>query len=207
MLTQSTYNEMLTSSTCLPIFEWMTESSGAYHHGDLRAALLDEAAAMIVEGGVASVTMRELGSRLGVSRFYHLKERLQAVDAANPGSGVERLRRVGEEYVRFAIENPAQYRLMYGREALARRDRPELREAANAIFEQLVVVFQAHQRTGGLKRQDPRVQAYVAWSAVHGLASLWNEGQIMATDDVGRLIDQTTRTLLDGMRARGKRKA
>ncbi len=219
---------MLTPSTSLLIFEEMTEPSGTYHHGDLRAALLDEAAAMIVEGGIANVTMREIGRRLGVSRaapyrhfasktellvavaaggFYRLRERLQAVDAANPRSGVERLRRIGEEYVRFAIENPAHYRLMYGREALARRDRPELREAANAIFEQLVVVFQAHQRTGGLKRQDPRLQAYVAWSAVHGLASLWNDGQIMATDDIDRLIDQTTHALLDGMRARPKRKA
>jgi len=198
----------------------------AYHHGDLRAALLDEAAAMIAEEGTASVTMRELGRRLGVSRaapyrhfanktallvavaaggFYRLKERMQAVDAAAPRSGVERLRRIGDEYVRFAIENPAHYRLMYGREALAREDRPELREAANAIFEQLVVVFQAHQRTGGIRRQDPRAQAYAAWSAVHGLASLWIEGQIHATDDIDGLIRHTTRTLLDGMRVRRRR--
>ncbi len=206
----------------------MTPQTSAYHHGDLRAALLDEAAAMIAEGGTASVTMRELGRRLGVSRaapyrhfpnktallvavaaggFYRLKERLQTVDAAAPGSGVEQLRRIGEEYVRFAIENPAHYRLMYGREALARQDRPELREAANAIFEQLVVVFQAHQRSGAIKRQDPRALAYVAWGAVHGLASLWIEGQIMATDDIDRLIQQATRTLLDGMRVRRRRGA
>jgi AcrR family transcriptional regulator len=40
----------------------------AYHHGDLRAALLEEAADMIAEAGAASVTMREIGRRLGVSR-------------------------------------------------------------------------------------------------------------------------------------------
>ena len=32
--------------------------------------------------------------------------------------------------MRFAIENPAHYRLMYGKEALTRQDVPELREAA-----------------------------------------------------------------------------
>ena len=123
----------------------MTDQARAYHHGDLRAALLDEAAAMIAEGGAGSVTMRALGRRLGVSRaaayrhfedktallvavatagFSRLRDRLQAVDAGAPRSSVERIRRMGEEYVRFALENPAHYRLMYGKEALARRNVP-----------------------------------------------------------------------------------
>ena len=130
----------------------MTDQARAYHHGDLRAALLDEAAAMIAEGGAGSVTMRALGKRLGVSRaaayrhfedktallvavatagFNRLRNRLQAVDAGAPRSSVERIRRMGEEYVRFAVENPAHYRLMYGKEALTRQDRPELRELAS----------------------------------------------------------------------------
>ena len=46
----------------------MTQNATAYHHGDLRAALLAEAAAMIDEEGTSSVTMREIGRRLGVSR-------------------------------------------------------------------------------------------------------------------------------------------
>ena len=204
----------------------MTDQTGTYHHGDLRASLIVEAATMIAEGGAASVTMREIGRRLGVSRaapyrhfpdkaallvavaatgFQRLNRRLQSIEAGTPRSSVERFRRMGEEYVRFAIENPAHYRLMYGREALTRQDLPELREAANALFEQLVNVFQAHQRSGGIKRQDPRVQAYIAWSAVHGLASLVIDGQIQAAVDVAALIRQTTGTLLDGMRVRHRR--
>ncbi len=206
----------------------MTNQADSYHHGDLRAALLDEATAMIAEGGAASVTMRALGRRLGVSRaapyrhfadktallvavaaagFTRLRDRLQTIDAGGPRSSLERFRRMGEEYVRFALENPAHYRLMYGKEALARQDEPELREAAIALFEQLVGVIEAHQRSGGIKRQDPRAQAYVAWSAVHGLASLWIEGQIQATDDIDGLIRQTTRTVVDGMRVRRRRGA
>ncbi len=199
----------------------MTDQDGAYHHGDLQAALLEEAATMIAEGGAASLTMREIGRRLGVSRaapyrhfpdktallvavakagFTRLGRRLQTVDMGASESGLEQLRRIGEEYVRFALENPAHYRLMYGKEALTRKDLPELRGAANALFEQLVAVFQVHQRSGAIKRQDPRVQAYVAWSAVHGLASLVIEGQIMAPVDIDELVQQTTQTVLDGMR-------
>ena len=201
----------------------MVTQTGAYHHGDLRAALLAEAEAMIAEGGAAAVTMREIGRRLGVSRaapyrhfedktallvavaaigFERLKVRLESTDADSPRSSVERVTRMGEEYVRFALENPAHYRLMYGKDALARLDQPELREAANELYEHVVEVIEAHQRSGGIERQDPRAQAYVAWAAVHGMASLVIEGQILTPVDVDALIRLTTRTLLEGMRAR-----
>ncbi len=75
------------------------------------------------------------------------------------------------------------------------------------MFDEFVSVIRAHQRSGGIKRQDPRTQAYVAWSAVHGLASLWIEGHILATDDIDGLIRQTTRTVLEGMRVRRRRGA
>lgn len=195
----------------------------AYHHGDLRAALLAEAAAMITKGGTESVTMRAIGGRLGVSRaapyrhfadksallvavaadgFSRLKSRLQAIDIGARRTSAEGFRRMGEEYVRFALEHPAHYRLMYGKEALAREDKPELQEAAVGLFEQVVEVIRSYQRKGVIKRQDPQMQAYVAWSAMHGLASLWIDGQIRATDDIDGLIQQTTRTVLDGMRVR-----
>lgn len=200
----------------------MKNQNDKYHHGNLRAALLTEATAMIEVGGVESLTMRELGGRLGVSRaapyrhfpdksallvavaaagFERLRERLEGVGAGAPRSSVERFRRMGEEYVRFALENPTHYRLMYGKEAIAREDQPELRQAAGALLDQLVKVIRAYQRTGGIKKKDPRRQAYVAWGAVHGLASLLIEGQIMEPGDVEALIRQTTKTLLDGMRS------
>ena len=200
----------------------MTRESTAYHHGDLRAALLAEAAAMIDEGGTSSVTMREIGRRLGVSRsaayrhfedksallvavaaagFDRLRDRLEAVGAGAPDAGIEQLPEVGRVYVRFALENPGHYRLMYGKEAITREDHPELRETANALFDELVRIVQSYQQSGTIRREDPHLQAYVAWGAVHGLASLLIEGQILTAVDVDALIRQTTSTLLDGMRA------
>jgi AcrR family transcriptional regulator len=202
----------------------MTYPTRTYHHGDLRAALLDEAAAIIAEDGTASVTMRALGLRLGVSRaaayrhfedktallvavaasgFRQLSDRLAGIEVDAPRSSVERVRRMGEEYVHFALENPAHYRLMYGKAAMARENLPELRKAGHALFEQLVDLFQAFQGSGRIKRQDPRAQAYVAWSAVHGLASLLIDGQITSDIDVDALIRQTTQMVLDGMRSGG----
>ena len=178
---------------------------------------------MIADEGVESVTMRALSGRLGVSRaapyrhfpsksallvavaatgFERLRGRMLSIDAGAPRASVERFRRMGEEYIRFAVENPAHYRLMYGKEALSRQDLPELREAANAIFDHLVEVIRAQQKNGGIKRQDPRMQAFAAWSAVHGLASLVIEEQILGDVDLEDLIRQTTRTLLEGLRTR-----
>jgi AcrR family transcriptional regulator len=201
----------------------MADQTNSYHHGDLRAALLDETARMIAENGTESVTMRAIGLRLGVSRaapyrhfadknallvavaaagFDRLKKILQVIDSGAPRSTIEQFRNMGDAYVRFALENPAHYRLMYGKEALTRSEEPELQDAAMGLFDQLVLVIQANQRSGGIKKQNPRNQAYVAWSAVHGLASLIIEGQIQAADDVDLLIKQTTTTVLDGMRTR-----
>ena len=39
-----------------------------YHHGDLRRALIDEAARVIGARGVEHLTLRGVGQRLGVSR-------------------------------------------------------------------------------------------------------------------------------------------
>jgi AcrR family transcriptional regulator len=134
--------------------------------------------------------------------FERLNRRLEATDAAAPGGDVERIRHMGEEYVRFALENSAHYRLMYGREALARQDFPELQEAANGLFEHLVEVIQAHQDSGGIRRRDPRTQAYIAWGAMHGIASLVIDRQIRSDVDVEALLRQATGTLLDGMGTR-----
>ena len=110
---------------------------------------------------------------------------------------------MGEAYVRFALENPAHYRLMYGEQSLAREQVPELQAAADSLFAHLVEVIMSLQSAGRIKAHDSQLQAYVAWGAMHGLASLLIDGQIQAAD-VDHLIAQATRTVLDGMRAAGE---
>jgi AcrR family transcriptional regulator len=200
----------------------MSSSAPGYHHGNLRASLLEETARMIAEAGVGSVTMRALGERLGVSRaaayrhfpdktsllaavaavgFENLNAKLLRIDADAPASGMERFRLLGEAYVLFALDNPAHYRLMYGEQSLARSEVPELRAAADRLFAHLAAIIESQQKAGRVKREDPQMLAYIAWSAMHGLASLLIDGQIDAATDVDQLIRHATRTVLDGMRA------
>ena len=106
-------------------------SSGPYHHGNLRNALLAAARDLLEERGPSSLGLREIARRVGVSApsAYHHFPSLDAIavglaeqGAAEmaqclkvPASGDKsRLLRIGEAYVGFARANPALYRLMFG---------------------------------------------------------------------------------------------
>lgn len=200
----------------------MNEIKKPYHHKNLRPVLLDEAAKMIAEGGAISVTMRELGRRVGVSRgaaYRHFSDKdalLMAVSASGfekLGKAVQtvvedpslsygtRLIDLGKIYLRFAIENPAHYRLMYGKEALSRWNQPVLKDSADGLFHLLFDVIQGFQEESGVPEKDTRTLVYIAWSSVHGLASILIEEHIMADVDIEHIINEAMQTILAGLKA------
>lgn len=98
----------------------------AYHHGDLRAALVRAAFALARRDGPDGITLRAVAKRAGVSEaapYHHFKDK-RSLLAAAAGVGFEKLDeravRVGSledfaaEYVAFAIEEPGAFRLMFG---------------------------------------------------------------------------------------------
>src|SRR5437879_5248505 len=100
--------------------------------------------------GPAAITLREVARRAGVThaapyRHFEGKEALLAAVAEEgflqmrrdmesaadgPGDALDRLHRYGEAYLRFALKNPAHYRLMYGPEFAHRAAHPALQEAS-----------------------------------------------------------------------------
>lgn len=199
----------------------MPEPKKTYHHGHLRAALLKEAARMIAEDGAEHVTMRALSRRVGVSRtapyrhfadkeallvavaaegFTRLTMRLQAIAVADPDDALTRFQDMGGAYIQFALDNPAHYRLMYGKEALRRTQYPDLQAAADDAYEELVALIETYQETGAIKPENSHALAYIAWSTVHGLASLLVDGQMDYRDDPIALARLSTKTLFEGMK-------
>src|SRR5690349_3579164 len=96
-----------------------------YHHGDLRPALLKAAGRVLEKEGPAALSLRELARRAGVShnapyRHFADREALLAALAADGFRmlgevlGVASSRHRGEAYVRFALEHPQLFRLMFG---------------------------------------------------------------------------------------------
>ncbi|RMD67285.1 TetR/AcrR family transcriptional regulator [Candidatus Parcubacteria bacterium] len=173
------------------------KASLKYHHGDLRAALIEAAADMVQREGVGAVTMRRLSDAVGVSHaapYRHFEDKaalLTAVaiegfrrfgqvlrearcDAAS--KTIDRFRAMGRAYLRFVMENTAYYRLMFGQGPL--RECPELREAADAAFSELTEAIERLQRKGLIRQDDPRAQAIFVWSIMHGFSLLVVDGKL-----------------------------
>jgi AcrR family transcriptional regulator len=167
-----------------------------YHHGDLRRALVAEAVLMITKDGVESLTLREVGARLGVSRtalYRHFADK-SALLAAVARDGFERFRDdllaamthggrrgfelMGVAYVRFAVANPAHYRVMFGGYRRFCDKDPELQAAAAAAFQVLVDALVSLQNAGLIRRDEPRMLAHYIWAIVHGIAMLAIDGQL-----------------------------
>jgi AcrR family transcriptional regulator len=169
----------------------MTRDS--YHHGDLKAVILAEAAELVAERGADGISLRELARAAGVSHAapaHHFTDRrglftalaaegwrklATALDAARP-EFIDAAR----AYVNFALENPGHYAVMFDR-SLVDPDNQELRAARDAAGAELA------RGVGTLDdaraEKDPRAAQLAAWSLVHGFSLLWLNRNIPAIDD------------------------
>jgi|SRR5579859_3487876 len=173
---------------------------GAYHHGDLRRALLVAAFELLAERGLDGLALREVARRAGVTHaapYHHFADKAallaalveagfedlaMALRAAGqaPGTNLERFANVGVAYVRFAADHPATFRLLF---------RPELRsgvepggqaavgEAGQAAFGVLLDAVRACLASGEVAG-DAQTLALSAWCLVHGLATLLLDGPL-----------------------------
>jgi hypothetical protein len=81
---------------------------------------------------------------------------------------------VGVAYVRFAVGNRARFEVMY-RPDLFRADDPAFRAAREASARRLYGPLEAGTTDPSF---DPLHAGVAAWSLVHGLASLWLNGNL-----------------------------
>jgi AcrR family transcriptional regulator len=169
-----------------------------YHHGDLRPALLRAAVETIGQTGPAAMSLREVARRAGVSHAaaaYHFGDKaglLTAVAAQGYRMLTKELRdardsdrgflEVGVAYVRFAVTHRAHFEVMY-RPELYRPDDPAVRDARAGAA--VLLYGTASPDTGQL------AAGAAAWSLVHGLATLWLNGNLPA--QLGDDPEQITR--------------
>lgn len=176
----------------------------SYHHGDLRAALLEAAEAVLEENGIEGFSLRAVAKRAGVSHAapaHHFKDTgalltaLAAIgykrfvegqevrEASSPQNPSDQMIANGLGYVDFAIKHPALFRLIFSSNRTNYEDE-ELTNAANAAFEKLV------SGIGQLRGSDPRtdedgmVDVLAAWCIVHGIADLLNAGRLGPLNDM-----------------------
>jgi AcrR family transcriptional regulator len=170
-----------------------------YHHGNLQNELLEETIKIIAEKNVASVTLRSLSKRLGVSRtapyrhfsnktqllshvaiigFERFREHLQTGYERGNGDILEQFQQMGYAYIQFALEHPSYYKLMFNEPLLTENRSAELEAASDASFNQLLDILRQCQQAGVLQHDDIELQAIFIWSSLHGFCSLVLEGHL-----------------------------
>ena len=195
-------------SSIRPTARGRRKRADRYHHGDLRRALLEEALRTIQADGVDSLTLRSVGERLGVSRtalYRHFSDkpallaavgregfrllRLTLTDAwEQNGRGRAGFEAMGLAYVRFAVEHPSHYRVMFGGFIESCEKDAAFIDEAKSAFQVLVDALVDQQRAGIVRADDPMLQARMVWSLVHGIAMLVIDGQLRGNDERGEAL-------------------
>lgn len=177
-----------------------------YHHGNLRQALLEEAATVLERDGAEAITFRGLARALGVSHAapgHHFADRTELLaelaadgyaglaDAMNDNMvGVEPqgwLRAIGEAYIRFGVANPERYRMMFASQ-LDHECSERLQIQSSRAYILLLKAVYGRDPTVDPGEYRVGVPELAAWSIVHGVVMLWLDGQLGPTMTEERLL-------------------
>ncbi len=160
----------------------------AYHHGDLRSALIEAGLQHLESGGEADISLRQLAREAGVSAtavYRHFPDKrallgaladegyarlgaAQQLVADQAGGGSKGFAAAGRAYVQFALENPALFRLTFTHSAT-----DSTMKFGEDNASRLLMSFATE--LGGEAAQRLALQA---WSLVHGLAMLMLDGRV-----------------------------
>jgi AcrR family transcriptional regulator len=138
--------------------------------------------------------------------FARLRAALEQVEA-EPLSARERLARVGEEYLRFAFENPQYYELLFILSDVRRRiAEQETWNEGLDTYEFLLRAVRAAMAEGVIPAGDVDAVGFALWSHVHGTASLLLRGRcVMIPDEqLPALVTDSFRWLLGAITAQAK---
>jgi AcrR family transcriptional regulator len=145
---------------------------------------------LIEEKGLEALTLREIGSRLGVSRsaayrhfadkaallaaiadagFEEFASALRDAKQTAPADFASRLQAMGQAYVRFANEHRAYFEVMFSQPQDPECGRSEAGDRAFDVLEQTI---REGQQTGEVRPGDASVLARTVWAMVHGISSL-----------------------------------
>ncbi len=197
----------------------MTDKSGknntrrSYHHGNLRAALIETALGLISTKGAGGFTIAEAARAAGVSPaapYRHFKDRddliaevavqgfdvfadrLEAAWANAMPDPKTALQRMGAAYLAFARDAPSYYTAMF-ESGLSPKNNPGLARASDRAFSVLRGACEAVIATMPLEKRPPAMMmALHIWSLSHGIAGLFTRG-----DDARRSIPMEPEELLE----------
>jgi len=204
-------------------------AAAPYHHGDLRRALLEATEELLESQGVEGFTLREVARRAGVSHgapahhfgdvrgllseftaqsFEQLSASMRHWQSRAPDTAFDRLVALGVGYVDYALRHRARFQLMFRSERLD-WSRPSLAAAGAEAYRQLVECVERLGREAGAPAELDSEKVALAWSIVHGFATLSIDNRGFAKSFAGshsRALD-AVRRLIESARDAFERRA
>lgn len=180
-----------------------------FHHGNLRAALLEAAEKTLRKDGIDALSLRDLARQVGVSHgaprshfidrqalldalaergFTRLSDELASAVAAGGDDFEQCLRSAASAYVSFAVTDAALMELMFTAKGTA--PSRDLAAAANRLFDSFGDLIDRGLRDGHLRAGDPSRLRLLFAAMMQGIASMLASGRI-TQDQSDDLISDT----------------
>lgn len=189
-----------------------------YHHGDLKAQLIEATRQLVEEKGPDHFSVSEACRRAGVSTaapYKHFKDKGEMLRAVAMG-GMERkyamvlkelaphapgtLARIvalGRVYVGFARAEPGVFRLMFGLSKDQAAD-ADLVAMSDSIYDMVKLEVARCDGRESVMQADEHL-AFLLWSFVHGLSFLLIDGKLEQTGtdvDLGFVLEDVARRVV-----------
>jgi len=202
-------------------------SDQAYHHGDLRNALILKALEVLDEKGVAELSLREVARETGVGHnapYRHFKNKTELLEALASvgfrklkarnirlelefaGDAETQLFESGMHLLLMATEQPRLFNLMFGGHIELNNCGEELHKEAEESMQSLVKIIINGQQQGVFVKADVFKQAVGSMSMVQGLAMMVSSSGLL--QQVGQdesqlrgLAVQVFDVLMDGLKS------
>ncbi len=184
--------------------EFEGSAKARYHHGDLRSAVIESGLELLKIRGADELSLREIARTVGVSApavYRHFpdkqallselaREGLRLLAEAQRTAAEKSFTETGRAYVRFALANPALYRLAFN-------FMPDEFHPDGAAFEGssawLLRKGVAEMLPANATPDQHHAAAIHYWALVHGLAMLMLDGQVAADESI---IEQVVGNIL-----------
>ncbi len=177
---------------------------------DIRRGILDATRKLLLERGIAQVSIRMIANDVGCSvgtiytyfenkdvlihslieeGFERLVNSQLSIEAA-VRDPLERLRALCRNYIHFGLKNPEYYEIMFhlSSERMARYPAEKYRKARRSI-EVLSRAISENVERGTMSVSEPFLGAHLIWSLLHGLVTLIQFKRIDRKIDQEMLID------------------
>ena len=177
---------------------------GTYHHGNLRAALIEATLRLVEEAGPEKVSVREVAKRAGVSSgapFRHFPTRTALLTAVAEDAmtrlcaeiaatmereagldPLQRFRALGTAYLRWVTRNPTHFQIISNRKVIDFDGSQTLRRDNDGLKDLMDGLLHEAQRDGLLRSGDLTRIPLAGRALAYGLARMYVDGHFPQWD-------------------------